>query len=78
MKRHLTPVFWIEAILAGASVLFLVPTLVWESWIVIIFGASPDAGNGSLEWTIAIVCVLCAAVFSVLARNQWRRAIRAE
>jgi hypothetical protein len=78
MKPHFTPVFWIEAILAGASVLFLILTLLWEDWIEIVFGVSPDGGSGSLEWTIVIVCVLSAAVFAALARNEWRRAIRAQ
>lgn len=77
MKGHFTLIFWIEAILAGASALFLVLTLFWEEWIEIIFGASPDGGDGSLEWMIAIACVLCTVIFSVLARNEWRRTARA-
>jgi hypothetical protein len=77
MKGHFTLIFWIEAILAGASALFLVLTLFWDEWIEIISGASPDKGDGSLEWTIAIAFVVCAAVFSALARNEWRRTARA-
>jgi hypothetical protein len=78
MKRHLTPTFWIEAILAGISALFLILTLVWEDWIEVFFDASPDNGDGSLEWTIAIVCIVCAVIFSALARHEWRRTLRAQ
>ena len=76
MKRHLTPNFWIEAILAAASALLLVLTLVWEDWIEIIFGVDPDNHSGSLEWLIVIVCLCITIVFSVLARQEWRRALR--
>ena len=78
MKRHLTPIFWIEAILATASALLLVLTLVWEDWIEIIFGVDPDNHSGSLEWMIVIVCLCITIVFLVLARQEWRRAIRSQ
>jgi hypothetical protein len=75
MKRHFAPIFWIEAILAAASALLLVLTLVWEDWIEIVFGVDPDNHSGSLEWLIVIVCLCIAVVFSLLARQEWRRAV---
>lgn len=75
MKRRLTTVFWIEAILAAAGTLLLVLTLVWEDWIEIAFGVDPDNRSGSLEWLIVIACLCVAVVFSVLARQEWRRAV---
>lgn len=74
MRRQLTPLFWIEAILAGASTLFLVLTLVWEDWIEIIFGVDPDNHDGSLEWIIVVACLCIAVIFAVLARQHWRKA----
>jgi hypothetical protein len=76
MRRHLTPIFWIEAILAAANALLLVLTLVWEDWIEIVFGIDPDNHSGSLEWLIVIVC-LCAlpssSRFSHASHSSWRR-----
>jgi hypothetical protein len=76
MKRNVTTIFWIEAILAAASALFLVLTLVWEDWIEIVFGVDPDNHSGSLEWLVVAVCLCATVVFWVLARQEWRRAVR--
>ena len=78
MKRHVTSLFWIEATLAAASALLLALTLVWEDWIEIIIGVEPDNRSGSLEWLIVIACLGTAVVFSVLARQEWRRAVRSQ
>jgi hypothetical protein len=65
--------FWVEAVLGGLSLLFLVLTLVWDDWIEIIFGVDPDHGDGSFEWLIVGVSALLTVVFAVLARLEFRR-----
>jgi hypothetical protein len=74
MKRPLTRLFWIESLLGAASALFLVLTLVWKDWIEIVFGVDPDNHSGSLEWVIVIACLYMTMIFSVAARQEWRKA----
>jgi len=78
MNRNLTPIFWMEAILAAASGFLLVLTLLWRDWIEIIFGVDPDNHSGSLEWLIVLACLCIAVLSSVLARQEWRRAVRSQ
>jgi hypothetical protein len=78
MKYHLTPTFWIETILAAASALLLVLTLIWPDWIEIIFGVDLDYRSGSLEWLLALACLGITIAFAALARHEWRRAVRSQ
>lgn len=80
MKHHLTltPIFWIEAILAAASALFLVLTLIWADWIEIVSGVDLDNHSGSLEWLVVLACLGITVVFAALARQEWRRAVRSQ
>ena len=73
MKRSLTRIFWIETTLGAASTLFLVLTLVWKDWIEIVFGIDPDNHSGSFEVFIVIICVGTTVLFSLLARQEWRK-----
>lgn len=65
--------FWGELTLAAASTALLLVTVVWPDWIELAFGADPDHGDGSVEWSIVALALLVSAVFSVLARAEWRR-----
>jgi hypothetical protein len=69
--------FWAEIGLGATSAILLVLTVVWPDWIEEIFGIDPDGGNGSLEWAIAVVLVICAVAMPLLARGEWRRAAEA-
>ena len=73
MKRSLTRIFWIETILGAASTLILVLTFVWKDWIEIVFGVDPDNHSGSLELLIVIICLGTTVLFSLLARQEWRK-----
>ena len=74
MRRQVRGRFWIEAGLAALSLGLLVLTFVWDEWIEILFGVSPDGGSGELEWLVAAVMVIVTVAFLVLARLEWRRA----
>jgi hypothetical protein len=74
MTRSPTVRFWIEAFLAVCSAVATVLSLIWPQWIEAIFEASPDAGDGSAEWGIALAFLVATVVFSWLARREWRQA----
>jgi hypothetical protein len=74
MKITMRLRFWFEAGMATISSILLVITLLWEDWIEIVFGISPDGGDGSLErWLVGTLLVVTIMLF-VMARNEWRRA----
>ena len=64
--------FWIEAGLAALSAILFVLTLSVPDWIEAVFGVDPDRGSGSLEWVFVAGFVLTTALFSLLARREWR------
>ncbi|MGY1503736.1 ABC transporter permease (plasmid) [Streptomyces sp. QTS52] len=64
----------IEAVLAVVSGLLCLLTLFWPEWIEEVFGVDPDQHSGALEWSIAVVALCATAVFSLLARAEFRRA----
>ena len=63
---------WVEAALAGGSVILFAVTMVWPNWFEIMTDASPDGGDGSLERWFALVWVSSAVGFSLLARRDKR------
>jgi MYXO-CTERM domain-containing protein len=54
-----------------------VTTAIWPTWIESIFDQSPDAGTGTLEWTIVGLFGLLALVAIGLARRDVRALRRA-
>ncbi|MBG0564640.1 ABC transporter permease [Actinoplanes aureus] len=72
--RGLRARFWAEAVLAGLTALLTLITLVSREWIEILFGVSPDGGDGSLEWALVVLLGLATVTFALLARAEWRRA----
>jgi hypothetical protein len=73
MKQQLSPLFWVEALLALGNAILLVMTLLWKDWIEIVFNVDPDAGSGALEWGIVGVTLVLTIAFVMLARSEWRR-----
>jgi ABC-type thiamin/hydroxymethylpyrimidine transport system permease subunit len=63
----------IEVVLAVISAVLGVLTLVFPQWIEELTRLEPDAGSGALEWIIAGIFLLAAAVSAVLARRDYRR-----
>ena len=72
--HHLPRRFWLEVVLAAASVVLLIVTLFWRDWIEIVFRVDPDHGNGSFEWLLVGVLAVAAITCSILARLDWQKA----
>ena len=72
--HHLPRRFWLEVVLAAASVVLLIVTLFWRDWIEIVFRVDPDHGNGSFEWLLVGVMAVAAITCSILARLDWQKA----
>jgi hypothetical protein len=66
--------FWIETGLGAVTAFLAILTLISKDWIEAVFHVDPDAGSGSLEWSIVAVCAALTVTFAVLAGREWRRA----
>jgi hypothetical protein len=77
MREHLRPRFWIESVLAAASLVFALLTLLWKDWIELVFRVDPDHHSGSLEMGIVLAAIAITVIFAILARVEWRRAVSA-
>ena len=74
MRKALRGRFWLETGMAIMTTILLVITLVWQSWIEIIFNVDPDQGSGLLEWLIVGALLVVTIALFVLARYEWRKA----
>jgi hypothetical protein len=63
--------FWTSTILAVASALLAVLTVVWQTWIEGGTGLEPDGGSGALEWLVVVVFAVASLAFTGVARWQW-------
>jgi hypothetical protein len=77
MRERLRPRFWIESVLAAASLVFALLTLLWKDWIELVFRVDPDHHSGSLEMGIVLAAIAITVIFAILARVEWRRAVSA-
>jgi hypothetical protein len=71
--RNFTVRFWCEAAAFSTSTVLFGVTLVWPTWIELMFHADPDHGSGRLEWLILLASLMASLWTSVLARREWRR-----
>jgi hypothetical protein len=67
---------FLEAGSALALALMLFVTFITPDWIELVFGVSPDNGNGEIEWSAVVVLGLILIACLALARIEWRRARR--
>jgi len=74
MAGHLRKRFWVELALATGSGVLLVLTLLWHDWIERVSPLKLDGGDGSLEWGLAVGCLLVTASAAYFARGEWGRA----
>jgi uncharacterized membrane protein YccC len=74
--RRLPTRFWVEIGLALFSATLLALTLVMPDWLEVLFGLAPDAGDGSVEWGMAITLAIATLVLFGWAGRTWRRHAR--
>ncbi len=74
MRKALRGRFWLETGMAIMTTILLVITLVWQSWIEILFNVDPDQGSGLLEWLIVGALLVVTISLFVLVHYEWRRA----
>jgi hypothetical protein len=74
--RRLPTRFWVEMGLALFSAALLALTLVMPDWLEVLFGLAPDAGDGSVEWGMAITLAIATLVLFGWAGRTWRRHTR--
>jgi hypothetical protein len=65
--------FWLEIVMATATGVLFVLTLVWRNWMETVFKVDPDHHSGSLERWIVVGLLAVTLVLSALARNEWRK-----
>ena len=73
MARELRRRFWVETVLGATAGILALVTLISRQWIEVLFGADPDGGSGSLEWTVVAGLALVTVAAGVLARTEFRR-----
>ena len=73
MHDQLRRRFWVEITLASASAALCLLTILWPTWIELLFKIDPDHANGSLEWLIVALSVAVTVTLAALARYEWRR-----
>jgi hypothetical protein len=47
-------------------------SMIWPQWIELIFGLSPDGGDGSLEGLIVLFLFMLTILFFLIAYREWR------
>ena len=74
MRNALKWYFWLEIGMAVATAILFAITLVWRSWIEIVFNIDPDNRSGTLEWLIVGTLLMVTLVLFTMAGYEWRRA----
>ncbi|HYK84290.1 MAG TPA: hypothetical protein VEV19_02920 [Ktedonobacteraceae bacterium] len=74
MRNALKWYFWLETGMAVATAILFAITLVWRSWIEIVFNIDPDNRSGTLEWLIVGTLLMVTLVLFTMAGYEWRRA----
>jgi hypothetical protein len=64
---------YVEASLTAVTTLALVLTVLVPSWIEVVFGADPDAGDGSAERWLTVALLVATLAFAGLTRRSWVR-----
>lgn len=74
MRKALRGRFWLETGMATVTAILFVITLIWHSWIEVLFNIDPDQGSGTLEWLIVSILLVLTITLCILASYEWRKA----
>jgi hypothetical protein len=69
--------FWVEGAVGLLSAVLLTLTVLMPDWIERLFGASPDAGDGSTEWRLVSILASISVVMFCLAGRTRKKHIEA-
>src|SRR5258708_38641843 len=73
MRKTLRPLFWLETSMATITGILFLITLVWRTWIELVFGVDPDKSNGSLGWLIVGALLVVTLALFTLPGLDWHR-----
>jgi hypothetical protein len=76
MQYRLPFRFWIKVSLGTVSAVTLALTLVVPSWMELLFGLAPDAGDSSSEWALVISLIMVTVLMFGFAGRIWTRRVR--
>ena len=64
---------WVEGVLAAATGVLAIVTLINAEWIEWLTGTDPDGGSGALEWGLVLILAAGSIAAGLLARRDYRR-----
>jgi hypothetical protein len=64
----------VELAFAIGFVVLTVLTAVVPDWIELVFKVDPDAGSGSLEWSLVVAFAVLAVLSAILGRRDYVKA----
>jgi hypothetical protein len=64
---------WVEGVLAIATGVLAVVTIINAEWIEWLTGKDPDGGSGALEWGLVLLLAAASVVTGLAARRDHRR-----
>lgn len=70
MVKAMRSRFWLETGMGTITGILFVITLMWRDWIEIVFGVTPDSGNGWLELLIFGILSVVTITLFVLASYE--------
>jgi hypothetical protein len=68
--------FWVETAMGLMSSVLLALTVLIPDWIERLFGSTPDAGDGSIEWRLALSLASISVVMFGFAGRTWKKYVR--
>ena len=74
MRQHVSRRFWVFTVLAFASCILGLVTLISQAWIETLLGIDPDRGSGALEWMIVAALFASTFIAGALALREWKLA----
>lgn len=68
--------FWVETAIGLISASLFALTVLMPDWIERLFGSTPDAGDGSTEWRLALSLAAISVVMFGFAGRTWKKHVR--